>query len=126
MILYINTIKDQADRIELKIKKNSKILVATTIKARAQQSEKLIPGIRRLLNDQGIDIKEIKKIEVENYGGSFTALRIGVATANALGYALCLPVFGAVGSKKESKDFDVVAPLYNKNPDITISHKKLC
>ena len=125
MILYINTIKDEADKIEIKVKKDGKTLTSKIEKARARQSEKLIPSIEKVLKNQKINIKDIKRIEVENYGGSFTALRIGVTTANALGYALNIPVVGTKESKLKKTIFSVIEPIYNKNPDITISRKKL-
>ena len=125
MILYINTIKDDAEKIELKVIKDGTIIMSAVEKARAQQSEKLIPTIIKVLHRAKVDIKKIKKIKIENSGGSFTALRIGVTTANALGYALNIPVVGTIESKVKQSGFDVVEPIYNKNPDITISKKRL-
>lgn len=128
MILYISTIKDSADKIEVKIIQDKKELASKVLSARAKQSEKLIPAVAKLLSDTKIDIKKIKKIKVENFGGSFTSLRIGVATANALGYALQIPVVGTAKAEKNTSGklaFSVVEPLYNKNPDITVSKKNL-
>ena len=77
-----------------------------------------------------VDFKEniyLKKIKVENIGGSFTALRIGITTANALGYALNIPVEGTKTNqtKKNKLEFSVVEPMYEREADITISKKNL-
>jgi tRNA A37 threonylcarbamoyladenosine modification protein TsaB len=128
MILYINTIKDNAEKIEVKIIHDKKELASRVVSAHTKQSEKLIPAITKLLRDTKINITEIKQIKVENYGGSFTSLRIGVTTANALGYALQIPVSGAVKAEKNASaklPFSIVEPMYNRNPDITISKKNL-
>lgn len=125
MILHINTIKDEANKIEIKISKDGKVLATEVKSARAQQAEKLIPAIADILAAKKISLNKIKKIEVANYGGSFTALRIGVTTANALGYALSIPVEGTKKLELKPIDFSIVEPIYNKNPDITISQKKL-
>ena len=61
----------------------------------------------------------IKKIVVVNVGESFTALRIGVLTANALGYALGIPVISNQGTvATKLKKFSVVAPIYQREPNI--------
>ncbi len=123
MILYINTIKDNAEKIDLRIINNDKVIVKKELSARAQQAEKLIPAISKVLAKAKIDLKEIKKITVENFGGSFTSLRIGVATANALAYSLCIPVEGINKTKIANCNINVVEPIYSKNPDITVSKK---
>ncbi|MFH1661835.1 MAG: hypothetical protein ABIA02_01945 [Candidatus Falkowbacteria bacterium] len=122
MILYINT--TQGNDIEITIKKGDKIIATKKFSAKYRQAEKLLPEIDKLLSAQGGSalggknkLDEIKKIEVENKGDentSFTALRIGVVTANALGYALGVPV-----NADKVKDFSIVKPVYNKEPNIT-------
>ena len=53
--MYINTIKDDADKIEVKIIKDEKVLASKVLSARAEQSEKLIPAIVKLLREVKID-----------------------------------------------------------------------
>lgn len=77
-----------------------------------------------MLKKAGVELKQLEKIRVVNKGGSFTALRIGVITANALGYALGIPVEGTAGAARRDKaGFDVVEPVYEKEPNITVSKK---
>ncbi len=115
MILYINT-SDQS-KINLFLEKDSKIIGKKNIQARRQQAEKLLPAISQLLIKTKIKPRDLKKIKVEHRGSSFTALRIGVLTANALAYALAIPVETIINNKKNLKvfkNFNVVIPDYQK------------
>ncbi|MCI8610024.1 MAG: tRNA (adenosine(37)-N6)-threonylcarbamoyltransferase complex dimerization subunit type 1 TsaB [Firmicutes bacterium] len=54
----------------------------------------LLPMTGRLLSHAGVGKSELSYIAVSQGPGSFTGIRIGVATARALGQALDLPVIG--------------------------------
>jgi len=115
MILYINT--TQGSNIEISIEDGDKIIANKKFSAKYKQAEKLLPEIDKLLQKSKNKLDDIKKIEVVNNGDentSFTALRIGVVTANALGYALGIPV-----NKNKIKNFNIIKPIYNKEPNIT-------
>ncbi|MDD5071546.1 MAG: hypothetical protein PHQ42_02300 [Patescibacteria group bacterium] len=123
MILYLET--TGGDEIEIALKKGKGVLVSKKFMARYSQAEKLLPAIDKILSSKKIKLKDLKEIEIANEGNadtSFTSLRIGIATANALGYALGIPVRGLpekVKSKRFS-GFDVIEPVYNKEPNITL------
>jgi tRNA A37 threonylcarbamoyladenosine modification protein TsaB len=123
MILYINTTKGH--EIEIALREGERIVGLKKISAPYKQAEKLLPLISRLLKEQKIKIEKIKKIEVANKGGSFTALRIGVATANALGYGLRIPVKDSDSSRElkikgKNNKFNISKPIYDREPNITI------
>lgn len=122
MILSINTTHNDAVEIILK-RRDGLILAKKKFKARFKQAEKLLPAIEKLLKINKLKLSSFKKITVENRAGSFTSLRIGVVTANALGYALNLPVSDSGGKAKIVKtgqrNFKVVEPIYSKEPEIT-------
>jgi len=89
------------------------------IAAPRQQAEKLLPAITQLLASQKVSWKKIKEIRVQNQGGNFTSLRIGVLTANALAYALGVEVKSLQGRA----DFNfsgghAVKPEYRGEPNI--------
>lgn len=123
MTLYINT--TNRDEIIISLKNGDKILATKSINAPRTQAEKLLPAIDRLLKSKKIKLSDLEKIIVANYGGSFTSLRIGVITANALAYALKIPVISEnkIKKNKEFSDYSIVEPIYDREPNIGISKK---
>jgi tRNA threonylcarbamoyl adenosine modification protein YeaZ len=121
MTLYINT--TQNNLIEIAIKNKGKFIAVKKFKSDRTQAEKLLPAIEKLLKANKLKLNNLKNIEVENGGDSFTSLRIGVVTANALAYALGIAVASNGGKSKAVKsgkrNFRVVEPVYNREPDIT-------
>ena len=91
MILNINT-KDQKV-ITVSLKKDGKIVKSLSEK-NEYGSQVLLPLIIKLLRTTNYELKTLKGIEVETGPGSFTGLRVGVSVANALGFALGIPVNG--------------------------------
>ncbi|MBU4375528.1 hypothetical protein KKH38_03440 [Patescibacteria group bacterium] len=128
MTLYIDT--TQGHNIEIVVKKGENRLAKKKFSAKYRQAEKLLPEIKKILDKNNLELSNIEKIQVVNKGTdktSFTALRIGVVTANALGYALGVPVIGCrmsdVGCRKvavKKKRFNIVEPIYCKEPNITL------
>lgn len=119
MTLYIDT----TDREEIILQLLDKKLVKAEliIPAERRQAEELLIGIESLLEQANIKMADLTGIKVNNAGGSFTSLRIGVVTANALAYALGIPIEG--NSKKDTKkqgEVQVIAPRYASTPDIII------
>lgn len=119
MELYIDTSKN--DNINLCLKNNKKIIENIVIEAKYSQAELLLPAIENILKKTKIKLSDFKKIFVANKGEGFTALRIGIVTANTLGYALGIPVNEAKITKKQP--FSIVAPVYDREPNITIPKK---
>lgn len=91
MQLYINT-KDQK-RIIVALKKQEKI-VATENAENEYGSQVLLPLITKLLDRQKVKFENLTEVEVETGPGSFVGIRVGVSVANALGFALNIPVNG--------------------------------
>jgi tRNA threonylcarbamoyladenosine biosynthesis protein TsaB len=57
-------------------------------------SKKLMPMVDQLLTDAGLDVNSIGGVAVSAGPGSFTGLRIGMAAAKGLAYALHVPIAG--------------------------------
>mgnify|MGYP001559355666 CR=1 FL=1 len=74
--------------------------------AKKGASQRLLPFIVQLLEKEGKTLEEIKEIAVNTGPGSFTGLRVGVSVANALGWALKIPVNGKNISKGESVEIN--------------------
>lgn len=126
MTLYINTAS--YDQIIIALREGNKELVKKIIKVQNNQAEKLMPAIESLLKARKIKLSALKKIVVANRGGSFTSLRIGVISANALAYALNIPVEGEEKPLKKNKKFgrySLVEPIYDREPNIGQPKKSL-
>lgn len=130
MILFINTAS--YDEIVIALSDgNGKKVKTKKFKAPRKQAEKLLPAVDKLLVASSLSLKDLKKIQVVVTGGSFTSLRIGVVTANALAYALRIPIeaVGADGDvlkNQAAKKFDIyniVTPQYDREPNIGIKKK---
>ncbi len=118
MILYIDT--TGKDSIEVALGDGDRIFKKRAAAFR-KQSEKLLPLIGKILRERNLGLEELEKIMVKDQGGSFTSLRIGVATANALGFALRIPVEAASGRMaRRAAGLSVVEPAYDKGPNITL------
>jgi tRNA threonylcarbamoyladenosine biosynthesis protein TsaB len=116
MILSIDTTNSQ--EMEICLKQGKDVLLSQKVAVERTQAEKLLPAIEKILQKKKMKIKDLESIEVNNSGGSFTSLRIGVATANALGFALGIPVVGTAGSAKKVGEISIVEPAYDREPDI--------
>lgn len=55
-------------------------------------SAQLIPALRTLLQQQGMEVADLSAIVIVNGPGSFTGVRVGASTAKGLADALGLPV----------------------------------
>lgn len=65
-----------------------------TIQAKLTHSEQLMPHIADMLAKAGVTKKQIDSISVSLGPGSFTGLRIGLATAKGLAFAWEVPLVG--------------------------------
>src|SRR3989304_6245878 len=115
MTLFIDT--TQGDQVMITVKQGRRVVINKKFTAKYKQAEKLLPEIDKLLKNNKLSLTRIKRIKVTNKGGGFTALRIGVVTANALGYALGVSVQAVTKNSKKLqkvirsfKRFNIVEP----------------
>lgn len=94
----------------------SKKIVEKKWQTNRKESEQLLSNIEMLLKKEKKTWKDLREIRVHNGPGGFTRVRIGVTTANALSYALNIPI-GILGSKaKPTKN--PITPKYAQPPSI--------
>jgi len=133
MILIIDTTPEESFAIALA--KSQGVLVSRKkIQGRFIQAEKLLPEIEKMLKIKKVKFTDLSGISVVKGPGGFTAVRIGVITANALAYALRIPVVGFKQNEfnsfnnlslksakmlKKAKLRSMVAPHYGREPNIT-------
>lgn len=96
---------------------NTKVLVKLTIdgkefikekKVEARSAQLVLPLIDELMQEHGLKAQELTEVEVNEGPGSFTGVRVGVSIANALAFALNIPV----NSTKIEKGKTLVEPKY--------------
>lgn len=68
--------------------------LAEAVTATRAHNEQLVPTVQSLLDDAGRTFADLGAIVVGCGPGPFTGLRVGMATASALGQALSIPVHG--------------------------------
>jgi len=117
MKLLIDTTDTDKLRLEVSDDKGKR-LVKTTVSAFRKQGEKLLPSLDRLLKRKSWQLSDIKAITVVNGQGSFSGLRIGIATANALAYILGVSVVDDQGNCLKTDDLNIVEPYYTAEPNI--------
>lgn len=93
MEIFIDTSNSEKVVLKLNGKRHS-------TDARIQKAQTLLPFLIECLSKESAGLQDIKEINVHTGPGSFTGLRVGVAIANALGWALNKPVNGEKISKK--------------------------
>ena len=138
MILLIDT---SQNKVVVALSKNGKIIEKKIWQSYFRQSETLLLAIDRLLKRNKLTLKDLTGIVVNSGPGSYTGLRVGIATANTLSFGLKIPLVGIkniqkggikklieIGSRKlKNKKFkaaEIIIPFYGKKPSITRSRKK--
>lgn len=85
MKIYINT--TQTGHLVLKIGRDTVVEDSPD-----RRSQYVLVLLEKELEKRGLTTGDISEVEVETGPGSFTGVRVGVSVANALGYALGVPV----------------------------------
>ena len=93
LILGIDTATDQ---VSAAIGGHEGVLGSVAVARGRRHAETLTPAIEFLATQTGIGLDEIGVVAVDVGPGLFTGLRVGVATAKAMAYALRIPMVGVV------------------------------
>ncbi|MFC1810891.1 tRNA (adenosine(37)-N6)-threonylcarbamoyltransferase complex dimerization subunit type 1 TsaB [Patescibacteria group bacterium] len=91
IILGLNTATNIS---QIALVKDNEILAEDSWKSEQNEAETLLPNIKKMFNSVDLDWKDIDKIAVIKGPGPFTALRVSIAVANGIAYALGIPVWG--------------------------------
>lgn len=88
-ILLIDTASNKEVRVGLRIDTKEHVIRK---KIGPQKAQVVLPLIDKLLKKNGLKITDIDGIEIYSSNGSFTGIRVGVSIANALSFALGIPI----------------------------------
>jgi len=91
LILGIDTATDQ---VSVALGGHEGVLGSVTLAKGRRHAETLVPAIAFLRQQTGIGLDELGVVAVDVGPGLFTGMRVGVATAKAMAYALRVPVIG--------------------------------
>lgn len=89
LLLHIDTAVDAAS---ICISENEKVLAAAHNPQSRESAAWLQPAIQQLLLDSGITLQQLAAISVSAGPGSYTGLRVGMASAKGLCFALHIPL----------------------------------
>ena len=85
MILALNT---ATTRTYITIVNKDKIIDEISWKAEQNEAETMLPNLQKILDKNNLSWEDLNEIAVITGPGPFTALRVSIAIANALGYGL--------------------------------------
>lgn len=98
-ILYINT--SDSEKIFVSLSRDKNIDDISLVIKRGEMSNKLLRTIEKILDKSAIKTDKLDGILVYLGPGPYTSLRVGISTANTLGYVLNIPIYGI----KKDEDF---------------------
>lgn len=109
MILALNTAQKLHEMALIELGESPKIFSEKTWNDEKNDVEELVPMLKEMLEELGLDKKQISDIAVVIGPGPFTAIRTGVAFANALAEGLkvklhTIDTFSLLRMKTASKD----------------------
>jgi tRNA threonylcarbamoyladenosine biosynthesis protein TsaB len=91
VILSFDTATDVATAC---LSTRGEVLAESATAGRSVGAQHLLDDVHRLLGEAGVELAAVETIVAGTGPGTFTGLRIGLATARALGFALGVPVLG--------------------------------
>jgi len=130
--MIILTLRTDKPESEIGLYDNEAKLAHETWEAHRQLAETLHIKIKAMLESCQKDWQDVSGIVVFVGPGSFTGLRIGLSTVNALAYANGIPIVGTSGDGwtveglallKEGKNQKQVIPTYGSEAHITTPKK---
>ncbi len=92
---------------------NGSLLAELAVSSRETHSRRLIPSIKWLLERAEVDMQELEHIAVSLGPGSFTGIRIGLATARGISLALSVPLAGV-------PTLDILAASFPPMPGVVV------
>ena len=80
--------------VSIAVLRNDQVLAEQTVHMDRGQGEALIPMIQKMMTDLNLQMSTLDRVAVSVGPGSFTGVRIGLATARGISLALDIPAIG--------------------------------
>jgi len=84
---------------------DDRVIGAIALEGKESRNQKLLPAIDWLLTESGIDRRDLKVIAVTRGPGSFTGVRVALATVQGLAFALNVPTVGMSTHEAAAEDW---------------------
>jgi len=91
MLLFLDT---SSAEVSIALMEGARVVALCRKAMERGHGEALIPLIQQLMEEAGVAMKDLTGVAVAVGPGSFTGVRIGIATARGFGLALDIPVQG--------------------------------
>lgn len=92
--MYTLAIDTASSHSSLALFKDKQVLSCSTWLSDNDEAEKIMPGIQKMMEQNKISYQDLDNVLVVKGPGSFTGLRIGVATANTIAHLTNCNLFG--------------------------------
>ena len=134
MVLVIDT-SDGTVMLLALVDRQGRLVANRRLSAQYRQSQRILPAIESLQRGVGLPLVKLDGVIVAAGPGPFTALRIGLITANTIAWTHGLPLvavkktvdltfdeFVAQGMRalRTSKPTRIMEPYYGQAPNVTI------
>jgi tRNA threonylcarbamoyladenosine biosynthesis protein TsaB len=93
MKLHLDTTEFNQSKLVLS-EGSQNTIASVTLDTGKQLTTLLVPALRDMLQRHNSTLHDLKEISVNEGPGGFTSTRVGVAVANALAFALQIPING--------------------------------
>lgn len=91
----------------LALVKRKQIVTQTNWQTRHNQTVELLPRLENLLESAGLTLPEVDAVAVTRGPGSYNGVRVGIANAKGLAFALAKPLIGISTLEAEARRFSV-------------------
>lgn len=100
---------------------NECVIASSSVHNKLTHSEKILPMIDEILKNSGYTIDDVELIAVSKGPGSFTGVRIGIATAKGLAFAKNVPIVGVSALEALAEGFKLLSGADLENAIISPS-----
>lgn len=112
MFLYLDTTSEET-HIKL-FNKSGKVIDQTNWLSQKNQSEELLRKINKIIVKNCLNKHELSAIIVNQGPGSYTGLRVGLSTANAIAFSLNIPILAVKDGSNDKKIMKTISDIKQK------------